>query len=170
MNFDANTNPSTRKISNSSINSNISALTVSPHTSDSSTLMVGLENGRVIKVGNANTDSPTYTNITGPEFLGSVSDIEFGTNDNEIYVTFHNYAVTNIFFSNDGGTTWLNKEGDQANGGLPDLPVRTILPNPIVLNEVIVGTDLGVWYTKNFNDDSPNWFPAFNGMSNVRGY
>ena len=165
---DVSSNAPKRKISNSSINSNISALTVSPHTSDSSTLMIGLENGRVIKVENANTDSPTYTNITGPEFLGSVSDIEFGTNNNEIYVTFHNYAVTNIFFSNDGGTTWLNKEGDQANGGLPDLPVRTILPNPIVLNEVIVGTDLGVWYTKNFNDDSPNWFPAFNGMSNVR--
>ncbi|MDB4093754.1 T9SS type A sorting domain-containing protein, partial [Flavobacteriaceae bacterium] len=61
-----------------------------------------------------------------------------------------------------------NKEGDINNGGLPDIPVRAILQNPIVLSEVIVGTDLGVWYTKNFNDESPKWYSAFNGMSNVR--
>ena len=57
----------------------------------------------------------------------------------------------------------MSKEGD-----LPDLPVRCILQNPIVSNEVIIGTDLGVWYTKNFKDASPNWSQGFNGMSDVR--
>ena len=111
---------------------------------------------------------PTYTNITGNEFLGSVSDIEFGLNENEIMVTFHNYSVVNIFYSKDGGETWENKEGDENNGGLPNLPIRSVLQNPIVLSEVIVGTDLGIWYTKNFFDNSPKWSPGFNGMSNVR--
>ena len=45
---------------------------------------------------------------------------------------------------------------------------RQILQNPIVLSEVIVGTDLGVWYTKNFFDSSPTWNSGFNGMSDVR--
>jgi len=76
---------------------NVSALTVSPHTTNSSTLMIRLENGVVIKAENANTASPVYTNITGNQFLGSVSDIEFGLSENEIFVTFHNYAVKNIF-------------------------------------------------------------------------
>jgi hypothetical protein len=76
--------------------------------------------------------------------------------------------VVNVFYSKDGGETWENKEGDEDNGGLPNLPVRSILQNPIVLSEVIVGTDLGVWYTKNFFDSSPSWSPAFNGMSDVR--
>ena len=165
---DKNTNAPNRILSSGMVTANVSALTVSPHTTNSSTLMIGLENGVVIKAENANTASPTYSNITGNQFLGSVSDIEFGLTENEIFVTFHNYAVKNIFYSNDGGETWSNKEGDINNGGLPDIPVRAILQNPIVLSEVIVGTDLGVWYTKNFNDESPKWDSAFNGMSNVR--
>ena len=165
---DRNTNAPSRTLQSGMMTSNVSALTVSPHTTNSSTLMIGLENGVVIKAENANTANPVYTNITGNEFLGSVSDIEFGLTENEIFVTFHNYAVKNIFYSNDGGETWSNKEGDVNNGGLPDIPVRAILQNPIVLSEVIVGTDLGVWYTKNFNDNSPKWNSAFNGMSNVR--
>ena len=64
---------------------NVSALTVSPHTTNSSTLMIGLENGVVIKAENANTASPVYTNIAGNQFLGSVPDIEFGLSENEIF-------------------------------------------------------------------------------------
>ena len=160
---DRNTNASRNILKSSQMLSNVSALTVSPFETDTSTLMVGLENGDVFRVENANTNAAKWTNISGDEFLGSVSDIEFGINENEIFVTFHNYAVKNIFYSSDAGKTWSNKEGD-----LPDLPVRTILQNPIVLSEVIVGTDLGVWYTKNFKDESPNWFQGFNGMSDVR--
>ena len=160
---DKETNAPRRMLSNQMMNSNISAMTVSDFTENSSTLFVGLENGRVIKIENANTDNAQWTNLTDSQFLGSVSDIEFGSSDKEIFVTFHNYAVKNIFYSDDGGATWSSKEGD-----LPDLPVRCILQNPIVGNEVIVGTDLGVWYTKNFKDTSPNWFQGFNGMSNVR--
>ena len=37
----------------------------------------------------------------------------------------------------------------------------------MVENEVIIGTDLGVWYSKNFNESSPNWTQSYNGMSNV---
>ena len=165
---DKNSDAPSRILSNSQITSNVSALTVSPHTTNSSTLMVGLEDGSVLKVENANSSNPTYTNLTGRDFLGSVSDIEFGLTENEIFVTFHNYSVVNIFYSKDGGKTWENKEGDEDNGGLPNLPVRSILQNPIVLSEVIVGTDLGVWYTKNFFDSSPTWNSAFNGMSDVR--
>ena len=160
---DKETNAPRRIISDQLLNSNPSAMTVSPFGESSSTLMVGLENGRVLKVENANTANPLWTNLTDSQFLGSVSDIEFGASEKEIFVTFHNYAVKNIFYSDDGGITWSSKEGD-----LPDLPVRCILQNPIVGNEVIVGTDLGVWYTKNFKDSSPTWSQGFNGMSNVR--
>ncbi|MEO2142896.1 MAG: T9SS type A sorting domain-containing protein, partial [Flavobacteriaceae bacterium] len=160
---DRTTNAPKIILSSSQMLANVSALTVSPFGTDTSTLMVGLENGNVFKVENANTNAAKWTNISGNEFLGSVSDIEFGINENEILITFHNYAVKNVFYSSDGGNTWANKEGD-----LPDLPVRTILQNPIVLNEVIIGTDLGVWYTKNFKDNSPTWNQGFNGMSDVR--
>ena len=40
--------------------------------------------------------------------------------------------------------------------------------NPLNANEVIIGTELGVWYTNNFNTTSPTWNQSYNGMSNVK--
>ena len=137
-------------------------LKVSPYTTNSSKLFVGLQNGTLLKVENADT-TPVFSDITGDDFLGSISDIEFGQNENEIYVTIFNYGVTNIFYTNDGGITWENKEGD-----LLDMPVNCIMPNPLNPDEVIIGTDLGIWATPNFNDASPNWYPTYNGMSDVK--
>ena len=136
-------------------------------------VLIGLENGKLLKVDVKNTSGSldksdvTVTDITGSSFVGSISDIEFGqtTNGddkNKILVTFHNYGAENIFYSFNGGSSWEAKEGD-----LPNFPVRTILMNPIDNKEVIVGTDLGVWYTKNFDNNSPSWLQGFIGMSNV---
>jgi photosystem II stability/assembly factor-like uncharacterized protein len=149
-------------ISDPMLNASPTAMKVSPYTTNSTKLFAGLDNGRLLKIENANT-TPTFTDITGPLFLGSISDIEFGANEDEIYVTIFNYGVINIFYTNDGGTTWQNKEGD-----FPDMPVNTIMPNPLNYNEVIIGTDLGVWATPNFNDSAPNWYPVYNGMSDVK--
>ena len=139
------------------------AFKVSPYTTSSSLLLVGTVLGDLLKVENANTGSPTWTEISGPSFVGSISDIEFGTNENEIFVTMHNYSVVSIWYTSDGGTTWANKEGD-----FPDIPVKTILQNPLNTDEVIIGTELGVWKTSNFKDATPNWTHSFNGMSNVK--
>ncbi|MDX1317083.1 MAG: T9SS type A sorting domain-containing protein, partial [Xanthomarina gelatinilytica] len=40
--------------------------------------------------------------------------------------------------------------------------------NPLNLEQVIIGTELGVWFTENFSDASPTWNQAYNGMSNVK--
>ena len=133
------------------------------------TTLVGLENGTLLKIdvnnseGDLDKSSFTFTDISGSSFAGSISDIEFGPNTNEIFVTFHNYGASNVFYSSDAGSSWSSKDGD-----LPDIPVRAILQNPLSTNEVIIGTDLGVWFTKNFSDSSPSWSQGYNGMSNVR--
>ncbi|WP_428743419.1 thrombospondin type 3 repeat-containing protein [Tenacibaculum sp.] len=151
-----------QSLSNSLMDAEPSSLKVSPHTKTSSKLFIGLKNGKLLKVEDANKGLGTWSEITGTEFIGSVSDIEFGETENQIFVTMHNYGVKNIWFSNDGGASWVSKEGN-----LPDIPVKTILQNPLSTNEVIIGTDLGVWKTKNFNDASPSWSQSYNGMSNV---
>ena len=69
----------------------------------------------------------------------------------------HNYGVNNVWYSGDKGATWQAKDGD-----LPDLPVKTILQNPLNLEEVIIGTELGVWYTSNFSDANPTWKTSYN--------
>ncbi|PKF74577.1 T9SS type A sorting domain-containing protein [Chryseobacterium sp. PMSZPI] len=140
----------------------ISWMKVSPYTTASSTLFVGTNLGRFFKVTNANTTSYSPTLLTSPA-AGTISDIEFGANENEILVTLSNYNLTSVFYSTDGGATWQNKEGN-----LPDMPVRTILRNPDDPNEVLVGTEMGVWGTTDFLSAAPNWFSVTGNIGNIK--
>ncbi|QXP61009.1 thrombospondin type 3 repeat-containing protein [Olleya sp. HaHaR_3_96] len=140
------------------------AFTVSPYTTSASTLLVGTVLGDIFLVENADGATPTFTELDlSNVIVGSISDLEFGASEDEIFLTIHNYGVQSIWYTNNGGAVWQEKEGD-----LPDMPVKAILQNPLNTNEVIVGTDLGVWSTNNFADASPNWSQAFNGMTNVK--
>ena len=140
----------------------ITALKASPFETTSTRLMVGTESSKLFSVANANTAAPTWTEISGPNFIGSISDIEFGETSNDIIISFYNFGVNNVWVTDDNGATWFAKDGN-----LPNLPIYTILQNPLNRNEVLVGTALGVWKTTNFNDATPTWEPSFNGMSNV---
>ncbi|MGA0431575.1 MAG: hypothetical protein ACO3M9_06300, partial [Flavobacteriaceae bacterium] len=143
------------------LHSSPTAFKVSPFNTTSSTLFVGYDDGVLQKLENANTGSVVATNLA--DFIGSVSDIEFGSTEQEIFVTYYNYGVNNIYYSDDGGSTWSAKDGN-----LPDVPVLSILANPFEANEVIIGTDLGVWMTENFSVASPTWEQSNNGMTDVR--
>ena len=146
------------------LGSDVSALTVSPFETQTSTLYVGTDNSQLWKVTNANNpENQTKNQIIWDEFSGSISDIEFGEDENHIFVTFYNYGIESIFYSNDGGENWSKKEGD-----LPDLPVYSILQSPLDNDEVIIGTELGVWFTNNFNSNNPSWKQANAGMKDVR--
>ena len=151
-------------LTNPEMDSTPTAFTVSPYTTSSSTVLVGTILGDVFKIENAESAAPIFTELElANVIVGSISDIEFGQSENDIFVTIHNYGVQSIWYTSDGGATWLPKEGD-----LPDMPVKAILQNPLNLDEVIIGTELGVWFTTNFSSASPNWNQAFNGMSNVK--
>lgn len=149
-------------LSNPALTASPTAFKVSPFTTGESVLFVGLEDGKVLRLNNAQAN-PTWTRISPNNFIGSISDIEFGSSEEQIYVTFSNYGVTSIWYTEDGGLNWVSKEGD-----FPDLPIKAILPNPVNSQEVILGTELGVWRTENFKETSPNWVQSYNGMSDVK--
>lgn len=155
--------PDRNNLTDALLTSPPTAFKVSPFTTESSTLIVGTRTGTLLKLEGANTFLPTWTNITGSEFVGSISAIDFGANEQEIMVTFHNYGVKSIWFTEDGGTTWQNKEGN-----FPEIPVKAVMMNPLLNDEVIIGTDLGVWRTSNFKSASPTWVQSQNGMQNVK--
>lgn len=152
---------------------------ITPGKVTATTLYVGTANGRMLKLINANTVTAAnsastvpatsgWSDITGSDFVGSISDISFGANDSQIFVTISNYGVTSVWYTLNGGTNWYSLEGN-----LPDLPVRSILQNPLATNELMIGTELGVWYTVGFNpatsaNQSLTWLQSFNGMSNVK--
>jgi photosystem II stability/assembly factor-like uncharacterized protein len=157
--------PVRRDLANGLLTATPTVLKVSPFTTTSTTLLVGTINGSLLKVTGTEKifPNPSWSNISGPNFVGSISDITFGANEQEIIVTFHNYGVKSIWFTEDGGTTWQDKEGD-----FPDIPVKAVKMNPLLNNEVIVGTDLGVWRTDNFKSVNPTWKQSQNGMQNVK--
>lgn len=136
-----------------------SAFRASPF--ESNAWHVGLKNGNLIKLTGVTNTSASWSNISTP-FVGSVSSVRYGETANDIFVTIHNYGVTSVWATSDGGSNWVSKEGD-----LPNIPVRDILQNPLNRNEAILATQLGVWSTSNFNATDPNWSQAYNGMSDV---
>lgn len=150
------------QLSDALLDGNPTAFKVSPYTTTTTTLLVGTDNSKLLKLTTAEA-TPTWTDISGGLFVGSVSAVEFGATENDIFVTFHNYGVTSVWYSADGGATWNSKEGN-----LPDMPVKCILQNPLALNEVIIGTELGVWSTSNFDNTSPTWVSSQNGMQDVK--
>ena len=147
------------QLSNTIFKANITTLKISPFTTTSTKLYVGLQSGKLLRVDNADTETPSWNDITGANFVGSISDIEIGEIEDKIFVTMSNYGVDSVWFSDDAGTSWANIEGD-----LPDMPVKCILQNPLLPNELIVGTMLGIWRTDDYTSTSPTWVQSFNGM------
>jgi len=147
-----------------SLVSKSSHIRVSPYTTTSTTLFTGTLSGRLFKILNADGSSPGVSDITGGTFpTGSISCVEIGASEDELLVTFSNYGVTSVWYTNDGGANWENKEGS-----LPDMPVRWALFNPNNRSEVILATELGVWRTTNIGSTSPTWTASNSGLANVR--
>lgn len=155
--------PSPATVTISSLLSPASCLKVSPYTTSSSTIFVGTTSGRLFQISNANT-TPVKTEISGSSFpTGAISCIEFGQNENQIIVTFSNYGVNSVWYTSNGGASWISKEGN-----LPDMPVRWALFNPLNYDEVILATEVGIWASTNFGQSSPTWNPSNSGLANVR--
>ena len=145
------------------IGSMASHLRVSPYTTTSTTLFVGTTAGRVYKITDADGSSPNATNISTGLPAGSVSCIEIGEDEDELLVTYSNYGVNSVWYTNDGGTSWTSVEGN-----LPDMPVRWALFNPNDRTEAILATEVGVWSCDDINASSPIWISSTSGLANVR--
>jgi hypothetical protein len=173
--YSARTSSSINRILNVDVSPSISSfnvalgsmathLRVSPHTTTSTTLFVGTAAGRVFKITGAESGNPSSIEITKPNLpTGSISCIDVGNTENELLVTYSNYGINSVWYTNDGGITWVSKEGD-----LPDMPVRWALFNPNNRHEAILATEVGVWSSVNLNSSNPNWSPSTSGLANVR--
>ncbi|MEP7251962.1 MAG: hypothetical protein ABI683_06265, partial [Ginsengibacter sp.] len=136
---------------------------VSPNIADR--VYFGLSSGSIVSVDNASTaiTGSVTSNIirTG---IGSVSGIaaEPG-NENHMIITYSNYGVSSVFETKNGGTSWINDEGN-----LPDMPVRWVVFNPTNYDQALLATELGVWSTDNLNSTSTLWSPTNPGLANTR--
>ncbi|KAB2815665.1 PKD domain-containing protein [Phaeocystidibacter marisrubri] len=154
--------PTASSIAISGMSDMASHIRVSPYTTTSTTLFVGTGSGDLYKVTQAN-GSPSSTSIGSALPAGYISCVEVGASENELIVTYSNYGMTSVWYTNNGGASWVSKEGS-----LPDMPVRWALFNPHNRNEVLLATEVGVWTTSNFNSTYPSWSPSNQGLANVR--
>lgn len=143
---------------------NVTTLTCSQNTADR--VFFGINNGRIVRVDNANTATPTETYINSGAGMpaSSVSGIAVENgNDNHLLVTYSSYGVNSVWETNNGGTNWTSVEGNT-----PDMPVRCALFNPNNNQQALIGTELGVWSTDLLNGGATNWAPSNSGLANTR--
>ena len=128
-----------------------------------STLFLGTQAGKLYKVENTES-TPNATEITGSNFpTASISCVAIGSSEDVLAVTFSNYGVSSVWFTNDGGTTWTEKESN-----LPDMPIRWALFHPENDGQIMLATETGIWVTNMMLEDETIWYPANDGMANVR--
>jgi hypothetical protein len=58
--------------------------------------------------------------------------------------------------------TWTNKSGN-----LPNIPVDSIIGNPLFPQQVFAGTDWGLYYTDDITQNPPVWFRFQAGLPNT---
>lgn len=141
-----------------------SHIKISPYSPERLTnLYIGTQAGRLYRVASANYNY-SVTPVHPDEFpSANISCIDIGRSEAEVLVTFSNYNVSSVWYTQNGGERWLNKEGD-----LPGLPVRWCIFHPQNKNHVMLATEVGVWTTENISAQFVHWEPVLNGMANVR--
>lgn len=130
-------------------------------------LYLGTNNGRVYKIDKVNNfDATEFTNITPTQFpTAYVSDLAVNPNNgNELMVSFSNYGVYSIFYTEDGGENWQKVAGNleqfsSGNGNGPSIRVVDILPdaNDETLTNYFAGTSVGLFNTTQLNGEETVW-------------
>ena len=122
----------------------ITTLAIAP--SASSRVFAGTDDGHVWAYRPL---SGGWVEITGDLPRRWVTDIAVHPSDpGTIYVTFSglrwNEPISHVYRTTDGGGTW-----DDVSGDLPEAPVHTILIDPENPSTLVVGGDVGVYWSAN---------------------
>lgn len=125
----------------------------------------GTSVGKVYRIDNADTGSPTAVDVTSGLFPGSayVSSIAVHPeNADQVAVVFSNYSVQSVFYSDDAGANWTNVSGsleENADGSGSGPSVRSIKIGKIsgTDSQYFVGTSTGLYSTTTLNGTSTVW-------------
>jgi photosystem II stability/assembly factor-like uncharacterized protein len=151
------------------VGSNLSAISaIAIAKTSSATIYVGTSGGTATSMVQVTTNTGTlWTNTTkAPLPNRYVKSIAIDpTNASRAFVAFSGYNAStpttpgHLFLTTNQGTTWAN-----ASGNLPDIPVNAVLIDPANVNDIMVGTDIGVFQSVNAGT---TWLQQNNGLANV---
>jgi CUB domain/Divergent InlB B-repeat domain/Secretion system C-terminal sorting domain len=101
----------------------------------------------------------SWTTLTGLPTSGILT-VHFNVNDaNKIYVGVASYQGSSVWYSTDGGATWVNW-----GTGLPSVPVSCFVTQLGTDGSMYCGTDIGVYYR---NNTSTGWTAFTQGMPGI---
>lgn len=124
-------------------------------------VMAGTDDGHVHISTDAGSSWNEITTGLPKRWITRVATDPF--EENTVYVTVSGFRwdepLPHVFKSTDLGQTWID-----ISGNLPELPVNIIQCDPGAKDHLIVGTDAGVFMTK---DGGVNWFSIAAGLGNV---
>lgn len=125
---------------------------------NSNVIYAGCSNGRV----QVTTDGGVNWNLRNTG-LPTAYCTRIATDPNNPAVAFATFSGFNsgskVYKTTNYGVNWSN-----ISGNLPNIPVNCIVVNPSNVNNLVIGTDLGIFTT---NNGGTSWVQENNGMANV---
>jgi hypothetical protein len=148
-------------------NLSMSAIAISP--SDSSTILVGYNDGQIWMTQNGAASSPTWSKIskgTPGRFVTRLVIDSTKLPSPWFYATFGGFANDNVYVTKDlGATKWTDVSGvTDSPTDLPAVPVRVLTINPASPNDLYVGTEVGIFASE---DAGATWQLPQGGPANV---
>jgi hypothetical protein len=105
----------------------------------------------------ANGASTSVADVSGALPTGRISDVAIDpTNGSRAFVTRASFSGSKLYRTTSGGGTWT-----ALGAGLPNIPANTVVIDPLNLQRVFVGTDIGVYESV---DGGANFAPFSDGM------
>lgn len=136
-----------------SLGSSLSATTISPHSG--TTAFAGTVAGRIYRTTTLGTPT-AWPQVQNAAMLGSeVTWIHVDPHDgtgNTVYATLADYATDRVWKSTNGGSSWFSIHGD-----LPNIPMFTVVVDPVDPNRLWLGSELGLWTTDSNGGGPFHW-------------
>ena len=125
-------------------------------------LFYGTEKGQIFRV----TDAPTAPEGTIPETLNNQAAFPEGAyvssisvhpeDDQKVLLSFANYMVSSLWYSQDGGLSWVEVEGNLAGDDGPSVRAVNIMPYEGT-DHWFIGTSIGVFSTVYSEGEPVTW-------------
>ena len=145
----------------------VTHITASPSVANR--IYVGTNAGKLLRVDNANTATPTVATLYTGGSTTSVSCVALdpaSATEDHLLLTYSNYGIVSVFETTNATAatpTWISVEG-----ALPDMPVRWALFDPTKPTRALLATEMGVYSTEQLSGSTTTWVPTTNGPLNVR--
>ena len=120
---------------------------IAPSPADGKTVYASLTSGRVVATHDGGETWRVSGNAEGLPYRFIADLAAHPADPDQAYAVTGGFLAGHVFQTTDGGRTWRDRTGN-----LPDLPVNAVLYDPADPGGVLVGTDLGVFYSPRGGD------------------